>query len=195
MVVDRRRRCSRRGSRRPPRSPTGRPRRRACGRPSTSATTSGACTACSPNAALIALRLGHVVERRGGAVGDDVVDLVGRDAGRDAAPSSSPSRRRGRSVPGREMWYASAVSAAPAISARIVAPRSSACSADSTTRMPAPSPKTKPSRVRSNGRDAPWRIVVALRQRGHVRRAPRRPSPAAAPRSRRRARCRTRPRR
>ena len=56
---------------------------------------------------------------------------------------------------GAEMWNASAVSAAPMTSARIGAPRRSACSADSMTRMPAPSPKTNPSRVRSNGRDAP----------------------------------------
>ena len=70
---------------------------------------------------------------------------------------------------GAEMWYASAVSAAPTTSARIVAPRASACSADSMTTTPAPSPKTKPSRVRSNGREAPSRVVVALRQRAHVR--------------------------
>ncbi len=56
---------------------------------------------------------------------------------------------------GAEMWYASAVSEAPTISARIVAPRAIACSADSTTMIPAPSAKTKPSRVRSNGREAP----------------------------------------
>ena len=35
-----------------------------------------------------------------------------------------------------------------------VAPRRSACSADSTTTTPAPSPRTNPSRVASNGRDA-----------------------------------------
>ena len=56
---------------------------------------------------------------------------------------------------GAEMWYASEVSDAPTISARIVAPRACACAADSMTITPAPSAKTKPSRVRSNGRDAP----------------------------------------
>jgi hypothetical protein len=40
---------------------------------------------------------------------------------------------------GAEMWYASAVSDAPTISARIVAPRAIACSADSTTIIPEPS--------------------------------------------------------
>ena len=55
---------------------------------------------------------------------------------------------------GAEMWNASAVSAPPSTSAIGVAPRRSACSADSTTTTPAPSPSTKPSRVASNGRDA-----------------------------------------
>ncbi len=35
-----------------------------------------------------------------------------------------------------------------------VAPRRAACSADSSTTMPAPSPSTNPSRPLSNGRDA-----------------------------------------
>ena len=46
-------------------------------------------------------RLGHVVEWRGRAVGDDVVDLVGRDARCCAARWSSPAPGRGRSAPGR----------------------------------------------------------------------------------------------
>ena len=46
-------------------------------------------------------RLGHVVERRGRAVGDDVVDLVGRDARCCGGRSSSPGSGRGRSAPGR----------------------------------------------------------------------------------------------
>ena len=55
---------------------------------------------------------------------------------------------------GAEMWNASAVSAPPRTSAIGVAPRRSACSADSMTTTPAPSPRTKPSRVASNGREA-----------------------------------------
>ncbi len=55
---------------------------------------------------------------------------------------------------GAEMWNASAVTAPPRISAIGVAPRFNACSALSTTQTPAPSPKTNPSRVASNGRDA-----------------------------------------
>src|SRR5829696_5739895 len=43
---------------------------------------------------------------------------------------------------------------APAISAWTLAPRAAACSAVSSTMMPAPSPRTNPSRPLSNGRDA-----------------------------------------
>ena len=54
---------------------------------------------------------------------------------------------------GAVMWWASAVDAAPMTSARIVAPRASAWSHSSSTRMPAPSPMTKPSRSTSKGRE------------------------------------------
>ena len=87
-------------------------------------------------------------------MGDDPVDLVGRDARRCAARWSSPAPGPRPVGSGAEMWNASAVSAPPMTSAIGVAPRSSACSADSTTTTPAPSPSTKPSRVASNGRDA-----------------------------------------
>ena len=40
------------------------------------------------------------------------------------------------------------------ISASTVAPRSSACSSDSNTTAPAPSPATNPARRTSNGREA-----------------------------------------
>ena len=49
------------------------------------------------------------------------------------------------------------------------APRALACSSDSRTRTPAPSPSTKPSRPLSHGRETRGRVVVALRQRHHVR--------------------------
>ena len=52
------------------------------------------------------------------------------------------------------MWKASAVSAPPMTSAIGVAPRSRAWASDSTTTTPPPSPRTNPSRVASNGRDA-----------------------------------------
>ena len=54
------------------------------------------------------------------------------------------------------------------ISPRIGAPRARACSYSSSTTMPAPSAITKPSRPRSNGRDAARRVVVAGGQRPHV---------------------------
>ena len=66
------------------------------------------------------------------------------------------------------MWNASPVSAPPATSARIGAPRASACSAASTTSTPAASPNTKPSRSASNGPRRAGRVVVALRERAHV---------------------------
>ena len=87
-------------------------------------------------------------------MGDDVVDLVGRHAG---VAHRLGHRHRVAPRPvgsGAEMWNASAVSAAPMTSAWMVAPRASACSADSTTTTPAPSPNRNPSRSRSNGREA-----------------------------------------
>jgi len=59
------------------------------------------------------------------------------------------------------MWNASAVSAPPITSAIGVAPRSRACASDSRTTTPAPSPRTNPSRVLSNGRDA---VSFAIRK-------------------------------
>src|ERR1039458_2866942 len=44
----------------------------------------------------------------------------------------------------------------PTVSARMRAPRRRACSSSSSTRMPDPSPTTKPSRLRSQGREARW---------------------------------------
>src|SRR5688500_9447589 len=55
---------------------------------------------------------------------------------------------------GALIWKASPVRAPPAISPMMLAPRASACSTASTTRMPAASPNTKPSRPASNGREA-----------------------------------------
>ena len=77
---------------------------------------------------------------------------------------------------GALMWNASAVSDAPMTSAwiRWPAPRSSACAADSSTTTAAPSPNRKPSRSRSNGRDA-W-VGSSLR----FDRAPMLPSAANA---------------
>jgi len=53
------------------------------------------------------------------------------------------------------MWWASAVLAEPSTSARGTAPRARACSSSSSTRTPAPSAITKPSRSLSKGRDTP----------------------------------------
>ena len=52
------------------------------------------------------------------------------------------------------MWCASQLYDPPSTSARGVAPRASACSRLSSTRTPAPSPITNPSRPLSHGRDA-----------------------------------------
>ena len=56
---------------------------------------------------------------------------------------------------GAVMWCASPERPYPAISPKIVAPRALACSSSSSTRHPAPSPMTKPSRVASKGLLAP----------------------------------------
>src|SRR6478735_1970973 len=53
---------------------------------------------------------------------------------------------------GLVMWKASLVAPEPTTSARIVAPRARARVRDSSTRVPAPSPHTKPSRPTSHGR-------------------------------------------
>ena len=66
------------------------------------------------------------------------------------------------------MWNASAVSAPPSTSAIGVAPRASAWASDSTTTTPPPSPRTNPSRSRSNGRLARVGLVVALAEGAHV---------------------------
>ena len=84
----------------------------------------------------------------------DVFDLIGRDAGvvhgqlhaRDGTDTTRD---------GAVMWWASAVEAEPSTSPRIVAPRASASSQASRTRMAAPSAMTKPSRFASNGRLSP----------------------------------------
>ena len=52
---------------------------------------------------------------------------------------------------GEVIWWASALAPNPDSSARIVAPRAVACSNDSSTKAPAPSLKTKPSRFKSQG--------------------------------------------
>ena len=52
------------------------------------------------------------------------------------------------------MWYASQEIPPPRYSARIGAPLASACSNDSNTRTPAPSPIKNPSRPLSHGREA-----------------------------------------
>lgn len=60
----------------------------------------------------------------------------------------SPSGR------GSVMWWASVVKAPPKYSAKMFAPRFCACSKDSKTKTPAPSPITKPSLFWSHGREA-----------------------------------------
>ncbi len=55
---------------------------------------------------------------------------------------------------GAEMWYASPDVPYPTISAYTFAPRRRACSSSSRTRMPDPSPMTKPSRSLSKGLEA-----------------------------------------
>src|SRR5512146_100840 len=55
---------------------------------------------------------------------------------------------------GALIWNASAVRAPPSTSAMGVAPRARAWASDSTIATPAPSPRTNPSRVASNGREA-----------------------------------------
>ena len=54
----------------------------------------------------------------------------------------------------RVRWKLSAISPQPSTTPRIVAPRALACARLSSTRAPAPSAMTKPSRSRENGRAA-----------------------------------------
>ena len=56
---------------------------------------------------------------------------------------------------GAVMWWASEESPYPAISPSISAPRARAFSADSSTRIPAPSPRLKPLRSSSKGVEFP----------------------------------------
>ena len=48
------------------------------------------------------------------------------------------------------------------------APRSRAASSSSSTRIPAPSPITKPSRRRSNGRETPLSESASMRRKAAV---------------------------
>ena len=58
----------------------------------------------------------------------------------------------GPSMSGLTMSLLSEVMPQPISSARILAPRFLACSSDSSTRMPAPSPSTVPLRFLANGK-------------------------------------------
>ena len=86
-----------------------------------------------------------------------------RSGARSASPSATSIARAASRPSGRGavMWYASLLEPNPRISATTGAPRPSAASRSSSTRMAAASPITKPSRSRSNGRDARGGIVVA----------------------------------
>ena len=89
----------------------------------------------------------------------DVFDLIGRDAG---VVHGQLHARDGTTPPGdgAVMWWASAVEAEPSTSPRIVAPRASASSQASRTRMAAPSAMTKPSFARTGGCPAVRRAVM-----------------------------------
>ena len=138
-------------------------------------------------------RLGHVVERRRRAVGDDVVDLVGRDARRCAAPCVI-ARVWPRPVgSGALMWNASAVRAPPTISAtgrraavqrvreRLDDDDAAALAEDEAVAVAV----ERPRRASSGDRRSASTARPCCRAR-------RRPSARSAPPSRRRARRRTR---
>ena len=141
----------------------------------------GISPAWSPSASLIAVVSARVVERRRGAVGVDVVDVLRRSMPASRSACAIASRRAaalglrggqvvgvGRSRRSRDL-------------AEDRAPRAPcAFSASSSTSTPAPSPITKPSRRASNGREMP-------RRRQRVERGERGPGRAASapPRSRR----------
>ena len=57
--------------------------------------------ACSPKTCLMALRLGLVAQRRAGAVGVDVLDVVGVELGVAQGQLAWPWRRRRRRGAGR----------------------------------------------------------------------------------------------
>ena len=63
---------------------------------------------------------------------------------------------------GAVMWWASPDRPKPTTSAMILAPRALACLSSSSTRAPAPSPMTKPSRSLSQGRDAICGVSLKL---------------------------------
>ena len=154
---------SRAAARRASRSPRPRRRRRAGGRSPTSSTRPAASRAASPSARLDRLGLAAVVERGRGAVGVDVVDVVGRRGrrrrarARSRARASRPARlRRGQveGVGGRGV--------AEQLAEHLGAARSAALGAPRARGRRLPRPCTKPSRRASNGREMP-----DLRGRAH----------------------------
>mmetsp|Transcript_11170 Transcript_11170/g.29431 ORF Transcript_11170/g.29431 Transcript_11170/m.29431 type:complete len:237 (-) Transcript_11170:682-1392(-) len=74
---------------------------------------------------------------------------------------------------GSVIWCASQVKAPPRYSARTVAPRAFARARDSRTRRPAPSPRTKPSRDLSHGREAEAGAAVLVERARQAMKPPR----------------------
>ena len=103
----------------------------------------------APNARRMALVSVDVVGRRAGAVRVDVIDVLG------ARPASASAARIAFAAPsalGNTMSVASADMPVPASSARIGGAARCARSSVSSTKMPAPSPSTRPRRLALNGR-------------------------------------------
>ncbi len=96
--------------------------------------------------------LGAVVVGRAGAVAVDVVDVGGRGARRPR--SRGASRATGPRRPGRCRRWRRRTSRRRRARSRCARRGPCADSSDSSMRTPAPSPRTKPSRLRSNGREA-----------------------------------------
>ena len=132
----------------------------------------GSRAARSPNSALDARDFDRVVQLRRRAVIVDVADLFLRAARRGRARAASRGRSRCRRDPSARGDTRRRSSRSLRRRRRSCAPRARADSSRSSTTIHAPSPSTKPSRPRSNGRDAAAGVVVvARRHHPHAREA------------------------
>ena len=168
LPADRRRRDAVAQRERAWRPPRPRRRRRAGGRSPTSSRRPGPRRRALAERRLERLGLGAVVERRRGAVGVDVVDVVGRRARRRRAPA--PIARAAPPALGLGGGEVVGVGGR-AVAAQLAedrAPRARPPPASSSTSTPAPSPITKPSRRASKGREMPARRRGAHRREGRL---------------------------
>ena len=132
--------------------------------------------------------LGDVALRRRGGVGVDVGDVGGRDLRTPQRPHDRPGAAPAGRVGLGDVVGVGGDAGAERPRRRSVAPRALACSSDSRTSTPAPSPSTKPSRAVSHGRETVVGVAVRSSTAPSCWRTPPSAAGGSRPRCRRPAR-------